>query len=107
SGKTAYVTLPPPSLNGVPSAGSDTNPPPFASVAAAQGAQPSLLPADAGLPNTGASGPPATRGPAPRIANVAAPPHRACPMTAHGPGIALRCLYPGPAAPVFSDVAAI
>ena len=34
SNKTAYVTLPPPDLGGVPTAGSDTNPPPFATVAA-------------------------------------------------------------------------
>src|SRR6516225_6569366 len=36
--KTPYVTLPPPDLHGVPRAGSDTNPPPFATLAAAQAA---------------------------------------------------------------------
>src|SRR5262249_35154037 len=42
SSKTPYVTLPPPDLHGVPRAGSDTNPPPFATVAAAQAAEPSV-----------------------------------------------------------------
>jgi phospholipase C len=50
--KTAYVTLPPPDLHGVPPAGSDTKPPPFATVAAAQAAEPSLEPADAVLLTT-------------------------------------------------------
>ena len=43
SGKTAFLTLPPPDLGGVPTAGSDTNPPPFATVAIAQAVEPSLL----------------------------------------------------------------
>jgi phospholipase C len=68
--KTAYVTLPPPDLHGVPSAGSDVHPPPFATLVAAQAAEPSLLPADAVLLTTGASGLPATSGPDTRIANV-------------------------------------
>ena len=53
--KTPYVTLPPPDLNGVPLAASDTNPPPFATVAAAQAAEPSLEPEDAVLLTTGAA----------------------------------------------------
>src|SRR5262249_26374716 len=72
AGKTAYITLPPPDLNGVPQAGSDTHPPPFATVAAAQAAEPSLKPADAVLLTTGASGLPANHGPDTRIANVTA-----------------------------------
>ncbi|HET7886330.1 MAG TPA: alkaline phosphatase family protein [Bradyrhizobium sp.] len=54
--KTAFATLPPPDLNGVPVAGSDTTPPPFASVAVARAAEPSLEPEDAVLLTTGASG---------------------------------------------------
>ncbi len=53
--KTPYMTLPPPDLNGVPLAGSDTKPPPFATVAAAQAAEPSLEPEDAVLLTTGAA----------------------------------------------------
>src|ERR1700736_5521261 len=44
--KTPYITLPPPDLNGVPQQASDSNPPPFATVAAAQAAEPSLAPED-------------------------------------------------------------
>ena len=85
SNKTAYVTLPPPDLGGVPTAGSDTNPPPFATVAAAQAAEPSLLPADAVLLTTGASGLPATSGPDTRIANVTFLPNGPFQMTAKDP----------------------
>jgi phospholipase C len=53
--KTPYATLPPPDLNGVPLAASDSNPPPFATVAAAQAAEPSLEPEDAVLLTTGAA----------------------------------------------------
>jgi phospholipase C len=53
--KTAYVTLPPPDLNGVPLQASDANPPPFATVAAAQAAEPSLEAEDAILLTTGAA----------------------------------------------------
>ena len=53
--KTAYVTLPPPDLNGVPLQASDSNPPPFATVAAAQAAEPSLEGEDAVLLTTGAT----------------------------------------------------
>jgi phospholipase C len=53
--KTPYTTLPPPDLNGVPLAASDSNPPPFATVAAAQAAEPSLEPEDAVLLTTGAA----------------------------------------------------
>jgi len=53
--KTPYATLPPPDLRGVPLQASDTNPPPFATVAAAQAAEPSLEPEDAVLLTTGAA----------------------------------------------------
>jgi phospholipase C len=53
--KTPYLTLPPPDLNGVPLQASDSNPPPFATVAAAQAAEPSLEPEDAALLTTGAA----------------------------------------------------
>jgi phospholipase C len=53
--KTPYSTLPPPDLRGVPLAASDTNAPPFATVAAAQAAEPSLEPEDAHLLTTGAA----------------------------------------------------
>jgi phospholipase C len=53
--KTPYTTLPPPDLRGVPLQASDTNPPPFATVAAAQAAEPSLEPEDAVLLTTGAA----------------------------------------------------
>jgi phospholipase C len=68
--KTAYITLPPPDLHGVPPIGSDSHPPPFATIAAAQAAEPSLKPDDAVLLTTGASGLPGTSGPDIRIANV-------------------------------------
>src|SRR5215467_4108902 len=83
--KTAYVTLPPPDLLGVPSAGSDTHPPPFATVAAARAAEPSLKPADAVLLTTGASGLAATRGPDTRIANVTFLPNGPFQFTARDP----------------------
>jgi phospholipase C len=53
--KTPYTTLPPPDLNGVPLQASDSHPPPFATVAAAQAAEPSLEPEDAVLLTTGAA----------------------------------------------------
>ena len=53
--KTPYSTLPPPDLNGVPLQSSDTNPPPFGTVAAAEAAEPSLEPEDAVLLTTGAA----------------------------------------------------
>ena len=53
--KTPYTTLPPPDLNGVPLQASDSHPPPFATVAAAQTAEPSLEPEDAVLLTTGAA----------------------------------------------------
>src|SRR5262245_44353870 len=83
--KTAYVTLPPPDLNGVPQAGSDTHPPPFATVAAAAAAEPSLKPADAVLLTTGASGLAATHGPDTRIANVTFLPNGPFQFTARDP----------------------
>jgi phospholipase C len=54
--KTAFAKLPPPDLNGVPQAPSDANPPPFATVAAAHAAEPSLEFEDDVLLTTGASG---------------------------------------------------
>ena len=83
--KTPYVTLPPPDLHGVPRAGSDTNPPPFATLAAAQAAEHSLNPADAVLLTTGASGLVATSGPDTRIANVTALPNGPYQQTAKDP----------------------
>jgi len=81
--KTAYTTLPPPDLNRVPQHASDTptktdtSPPPFATVAAAQAAEPGVLePEDYVLLTTGASGLPFTpevgglRNPDTRILNV-------------------------------------
>ena len=53
--KTPYKTLPPPDLNGVPLSASDANPPPFATVAAAEAAEPSLEAEDAVLLTTGAA----------------------------------------------------
>ncbi|HLJ00910.1 MAG TPA: alkaline phosphatase family protein [Bradyrhizobium sp.] len=55
SSKTPYTTLPPPDLNRVPLQASDTKAPPFATVAAAQAAEPSLEPKDAVLLTTGAA----------------------------------------------------
>jgi phospholipase C len=83
--KTPYVTLPPPDLGGVPQAGSDTNPPPFATVAAAQVAEPSLNPADAVLLTTGASGLATKSGPDMRIANVTVLPNGPYQQTAKDP----------------------
>src|SRR5437870_12902547 len=82
---TAATTLPPPDLGGVPSAGSDLRPPPFASVAAAQAAEPSLKPSDAVLLTTGASGLAATHGPDTRIANVTNLPNGPFQFTAKDP----------------------
>jgi phospholipase C len=83
--KTGYVTLPPPDLHGVPQAGSDTKPPPFATVAAVEAAEPSLRPADAVLLTTGASGLAATSGPDTRIANVTSLPNGPYQQTAQDP----------------------
>ena len=83
--KTPYVTLPPPDLHGVPRAGSDTNPPPFATVTAARAFEPSLNPADAVLLTTGASGLVATSGPDTRIANVTTLPNGPYQQTAKDP----------------------
>lgn len=51
-----YATLPPPGTGYAPEVASDTRPPPFATVAAAARADYGLLPADAGLLTTGATG---------------------------------------------------
>jgi phospholipase C len=94
--KTAYVTLPPPDLNGVPQTASDSNPPPFATVAAAQAAEPSLEAEDAVLLTTGASGLPfkpeinGVRNPDTRILNVNNLPNGPFQQTAkdaHGNGL--------------------
>jgi phospholipase C len=54
--KTAYVTLPPPDLNGVPLAASDANSaPPFATIAKASASEPDLEPSDEVLLTTGAA----------------------------------------------------
>lgn len=95
--KTPYVTLPPPDLNGVPQQASDASPPPFATAAAAQAAEPSLEPEDAVLLTTGASGLPFTpetngvRNPDTRILNVNNLPNGPYQQTAkdaHGHGLA-------------------
>jgi phospholipase C len=51
-----YPTLPPPNTDGAPSVASDTNPPPFATIAAASAADYGLLPQDIHLLTTGATG---------------------------------------------------
>ncbi len=56
AGKTAYTTLPAPNTGGAPQYASDTNPAPFATLAAATAAEPALLPSDLGLLLTGATG---------------------------------------------------
>ncbi len=53
--KQPYTTLPPPKAGG-PEAASDTNPPPFQTLAAVQAANPALLSEDFGLLLTGATG---------------------------------------------------
>jgi phospholipase C len=68
SNKEPYTTLPPPKAGGAQFA-SDTNPPPFATLAAAQAAFPALLPEDIGLLLTGATGLPSGAVDT-RIANV-------------------------------------
>jgi phospholipase C len=100
--KTPYVTLPPPDLNGVPQQASDDTPPPFATVAAAQAAEPALDPKDLVLLTTGASGLPfkpettngvanGVRNPDTRILNVNNLPNGPYQQTAkdaHGNGLA-------------------
>ena len=95
--KTPYLTLPPPDLNGVPQQASDASAPPFATVAAAQAAEPSLEGEDAGLLTTGASGLPfkpergGVRNPDTRILNVTNLPNGPYQQTAkdaHGHGLA-------------------
>ncbi len=51
-----YSPLPPPNTDGAPESASDTNPPPFATLAAATAANPALLPADIPLLLNGATG---------------------------------------------------
>jgi phospholipase C len=53
---TPYATLPPPNTGGTAQTASDSNPPPFATLAAAQKADYGLEPQDARLLTTGASG---------------------------------------------------
>ena len=88
--KFPYTTLPPPDLNGVPTAQSDTTPP-FKTVAEAQAAEPgSLETKDYVLLTTGASGLPFTpetsltiRNPDTRILNVTNLPNGPYQQTAH------------------------
>jgi len=94
--KTPYGTLPPPDLDGVNLVGSDTNPPPFATVAVAAAAEPSLEAKDDVLLTTGAglaTGLPSNfkfqpettltaRNPDIRIANVTALPNGSYQQTA-------------------------
>ena len=54
-----YATLPPPNTDGAPSAASDANPPPFATIAAAAAADAGVLPRDLRVLTTGATGLPA------------------------------------------------
>jgi phospholipase C len=54
--KTAYEFLPPTNTQGTPTAPSDAHPAPFQTIAAAELAEPGLLPADYGKLTTGASG---------------------------------------------------
>jgi phospholipase C len=68
--KTPFATLPPPDLSGVPQFASDTDPPPFATIAAAAFAEPSLEPQDTFLLTTGATGLLTGVGPDTRIFNV-------------------------------------
>jgi len=68
SNREPYTTLPAPKAGG-PQTASDTSPPPFATLAAAQAAQPALLPEDIGLLLTGATGLPSGTVDT-RIANV-------------------------------------
>jgi phospholipase C len=53
---TPYATLPPPNTGGTAQTASDANPPPFATLAAAQKYDYGVLPQDAALLTTGASG---------------------------------------------------
>ncbi len=72
SAKTAYSTLPDPTLNGAPNQPSATSPP-FTGLSEAQLAaiEPSLEPSDLYLLTTGATGAAGTKGPDTRIANYA------------------------------------
>jgi phospholipase C len=67
--KTAYLTLPPPTLGGAPKAASATSPPFTLSLAQLAAIEPSLEPGDLSLLTTGATGQSTTTGPDPRIAN--------------------------------------
>lgn len=68
--KTPYNVLPPPDLAGVANVGSDANPPPFATLAAATAAEHDLAPADIHLLTTGATGLATTQGVDTRVANA-------------------------------------
>lgn len=68
--KTPYNVLPPPDLNGTANKGSDANPPPFATTAAAAAAEPDLAPSDISLLTTGATGLSTTTGVDTRVTNA-------------------------------------
>jgi phospholipase C len=91
--KTAYVALPPPDLNGVPQFPSDSNPPPFATLAAAAFAEPSLKPQDTFLLTTGASGLLTPIGPDTRIFNVTNLPNGPYQQTAKNPATGQGLAY--------------
>ena len=68
--KTPYSVLPSPDLAGTPNKASDTNPPPFATTAAATAAEPDLASSDISLLTTGATGLSTTTGPDTRVTNA-------------------------------------
>ncbi|MDA8250304.1 MAG: alkaline phosphatase family protein [Rhodospirillales bacterium] len=78
-----YAKLPPVLTDGAPSKASDTNPPPFATRAAAAKADDGVLSQDIGELTTGATGLPA-RAIDTRIANAAAPANGPYPLTGNG-----------------------
>jgi phospholipase C len=69
--KVPYKTLPPPGAAGSPTAASDTNGPPFATIEAASNYEYGLFPGDLALITTGASGLSGTHVPDTRITNDA------------------------------------
>ncbi len=91
--KTPYVTLPPPDLNGVPQFPDDTHPPPFATLAAAAFAEPSLRPQDTFLLTTGATGLITHIGPDTRIFNVTNLPNGPYQQTAKNPATGQGLAY--------------
>jgi phospholipase C len=78
--KTAYQTLPPAMTDGAHTAASDTNPPPFATLAAAESFETDLFPTFNGFLITGATGLP-TKSIDTRFANVNNLPNGVYPIT--------------------------